>query len=246
MLDQASKLRQLAAASGRYAANRAALPLVVVTGGESGVGTSTVARQLALGINDSGHRTLLIDLNNKSRVDANCLTGPERLLDTMELDSSGMWVVDGVATADQLNDCTALIQQQFLQQLQGLESRVDLAIFDAGNLRNLFVRRLWQAASMVVVVSRDKATSITAGYAAIKVLLAGETSVPVYTCINSPSDERQAEQAHERLHATCRKFLGVQTTQLGNVRQLNDESPFLPQVEGLAERVIAELGLTLA
>jgi flagellar biosynthesis protein FlhG len=245
MLDQAFKLRQLAAASGRYADSRAAPPLVVVTGGDSGVGTSTVARQLALGINDSGQRTLLIDLNNKSRTGTDCLTGPDRLLDAMELDSSGVWVVDGVATADRLNDCTALAQQQFLQQLQRLQSRVDLAIFDAGSLRNLFVRRLWQAASMVVVVCRDNATSITAGYSAIKVLLAGETSVPVYTCINSPSDLRQAELAHDRIRATCRKFLGVRTAPLGSVPLLADEPPYLPQDDGLAARVIAELGLTL-
>lgn len=243
MLDQASKLRQLAAASGRYSASRTALPLVVVTGGESGVGTSTVARQLAAGVNDSGQRTLLIDLNHTSQADANCLLGSHRLLDVMELDSSGMWLVNGIATTDQLNDCTALAQQQFLQQLQGLQSRVDLAIFDAGSLQNRFVRRLWQSASMVVVVCGDNATSITAGYAAIKVLLAGEKSVPVYTCVNGPSDLQQAEIAHERLHATCRKFLGVRTTPLGNVPLLNIESSYVPQDDGLAARVIAELGL---
>jgi Flp pilus assembly CpaE family ATPase len=62
MSDQADKLRDLVAEAVTYVVAHAALPpTIVVTGGKRGVGTTTVATNLAASLTHNGHRTVLVD-----------------------------------------------------------------------------------------------------------------------------------------------------------------------------------------
>lgn len=64
MLDQAANLRRLIDTAGPDAAESAAgLPMIAVTGGQSGVGVTTVAVNLAAVLADRGQRVLLLDVD---------------------------------------------------------------------------------------------------------------------------------------------------------------------------------------
>jgi hypothetical protein len=54
-------------------------------------------------------------------------------------------------------------------------------------------------------------------YAAIKVLLAGDASVPIHTLVNLSAEMEVAADVQSRIAAACRRFLGVRATPTGNV-----------------------------
>src|SRR4029079_19473705 len=62
MPDQAEKLRQLIADAMPDGRDEAAPPpMIVVTGAKGGVGTTTIALNLAVALTHAGHRTVLVD-----------------------------------------------------------------------------------------------------------------------------------------------------------------------------------------
>jgi flagellar biosynthesis protein FlhG len=205
--------------------------------------------QLAAATSRRGQRAVLIEAdidrgglvqqadNGPSILD--CLAGRVAIRDALEPGPDGIWVLPGAWAPQELGNCTASAQDRLLEDMRSLSSTADLFVVDLGSSRNPFVRRFWRAASMVVVVSSPDASSVQDSYAAIKVLLAGETSIPVYTLVNFAANASTAVLVHERLRATCKRFLGLRTSSLGEVPESASEHAF----EALAETLCDELGL---
>lgn len=199
--------------------------MVVVSGGKGGVGTSTVSLQLAKAISQLGQRAILVeaDLDRGGAVQqaddgpsiVDCIAGRVAVRDALEPKSDGMWILPGAWAPRDLSECTATAQDRLIVDLRSLDTHADLLFVDVGSSRNSFVRRFWRAASMVVMVTTPDAASVQDSYAAIKVLLAGDTSIPVYTLVNFAGDPSSAALVHERLRATCKRFLGLRISPLG-------------------------------
>ncbi len=258
-LDQAYRLRQLARASGpRRADSPCALPMVVVSGGKGGVGTSTIAMRLATGAARLGKRVLLVeaDLNHGGEARqacdggslADCIAGRLAVRDVLETGPDGIWVLPAAWAPRDLTECTATAQDRLIGELRTLHTHADVLMLDAGSSRNHFVRRFWQAASIVLMVTTPDAASVMETYAAIKVLLAGDTSIPVYTVVNFAVDESNAQVVHERVRGTCKRFLGLRTAPLGDVPVITDRAPIVGEsaFNALAGSLCEELGLEAA
>jgi flagellar biosynthesis protein FlhG len=261
LLDQAYRLRQIVRGSrGQDVDCTNVLPLVVVSGGKGGVGTSTVALQLATASSRLGRRVVLVeaDLDHGGKIEqacdggsiADCIAGRSSVRDVLEPGPEGIWTLPGAWAPQDLVECTATVQDRLLSELRSLTAHADLLIADVGSSRNHFVRRFWRAASMVVMVTTPEMTSVMDTYAAIKVLLAGDTSIPVYTLINFATNGSNSILVHERIRATCKRFLGLRTSVLGAVptRALPDSSPPSTRVtksvfDPLARTLCEELGL---
>ena len=206
---------------------RNALPMVVVSGGKGGVGTSTIALQLATAVSRLGSRVILVeaDLDRGGQIKQSCdglsitecLAGRSLVCDALEPGDDGIWVLPGAWAPRELTECTATAQDRLIQELRSLKAQADLLIVDAGSNRNPFVRKFWRVASMVLVISTPDTNAVMDSYAAIKVLLAGETSIPVYTLVNFAIDRSNAFLVHERVRVTCKRFLGLRTAALGEV-----------------------------
>jgi flagellar biosynthesis protein FlhG len=227
--DQAHSLRQLVrdadADYGRGA--RGELPLVVFSGGKGGVGASTLAAEIARATAQQGHRVVLVeaDLDRggifKQSPDggsiADCITGRYATRDVLEAVEERLWILPGAWAPKELVECTASSQERLIESLHSLADMADVVLVDVGSSRNPFVRRFWRAASMVVVVSSPESESVVDTYSAIKVMLAGDTSMPLYTLVNLADDGVAANLVHERIRITCKRFLGVRTSSLGSV-----------------------------
>lgn len=229
MSDQANRLRMLVLAGGREGACRsepsAAPRLIVVASGKGGVGTTTVAVNLAAALAADGRRTVLVDAD-LGRADASSLcrvgdactvadvlAGRRSVHETLARGPAGMQVLPGAWATGKLADCEPAAQQRLLNELTGLGPHVDYVVIDAGSALNRVVQRFWQAADRVLVVTSPEAASVTNAYAAVKLMAAARRAVPIQIVVNlAPKAETGVEVAR-RLARACRRFLGLQADQ---------------------------------
>jgi flagellar biosynthesis protein FlhG len=255
--DQARNLREMARRNAACAASRGAgLPLVAVSGGKGGVGASSISLHLARALSRRGCRALLIeaDLDRGGIVEAgddggsiaDCLSGRRKLMEVCRTGPDGVRIVPGAWAPREMADCTALAQQRLLAELQSPMPQSDIVVIDLGSSRNAFVRRFWQAASMVVVVATAEAECVVDAYSAMKVLHAGDTSIPIYTLLNFTDRHCDPNAIHDRIRQTGRRFLGLRTSTLGSLPTFDDltNDDADAAVGDLAVVLASELGLT--
>jgi flagellar biosynthesis protein FlhG len=254
-IDQAEKLRSLARHASNAPPRGVSMPLVALGGGQAGVGTSTIALQLATALSRRGHKSLLLEadldrggsVEQDGRVDtiADCLSGRRKLRDVCRRGPDEILVVPGAWAPGEMAVCTAPAQQRLLAELQSPMPDADVAVIDLGSSRSSFVRRFWQVASMIVVVATADPDCVRDAYGAIKVLHAGDTSIPVYTLLNFARPLGDPNAIHDRIGQTCRRFLGLRTSALGSMPRLDDLTSDEAGVaaENLAGALALELGL---
>lgn len=230
--DQADELRHLVRQRALAASQSARpVPLVVVAGGKGGVGTTTVAANLAIALARQGQRSAFIDCDLDHGGNAALTQHPERgsvvdvlagrrtVHEVLERGPSGIQVLSGAWASGELVESTAAAQQRLVGQLQNLGPHVEVAVVDAGSSRGALARRLWLAAATTLVVTTADASSTMESYAAIKVLLAGANQPRVCTLVNRTADAAVADDVQARIGEACRKFLGLQATTAGQLAE---------------------------
>jgi flagellar biosynthesis protein FlhG len=234
--DQADELRQLVRHSASPgAAGGPAAPLVVVSGGKGGVGTTTVAANLAVALARWGRRAVFVDADldhgGNSQLSQNSaggsvidvLAGRRDVHEVLERGPAGIQVLSGAWACGEPADFPAAAQDRFVAELEHLAPHAEVVVVDAGSSRGGFARRLWDAASAVVAVTTPDDASIMQCYAAVK-RLAGGNATPVYTLVNRAGDAPTAADVHARIAEACRRFLGIPATAAGSVRACPDSS----------------------
>jgi flagellar biosynthesis protein FlhG len=230
MYDQASELRQLVKDCVATGSRHASLaPLVVVGGGASGVGTTTIALNLAVALSRQGRRAVFVDADldhggktnlgdTQSRASSiDVLEGRCDVHEALLRGPSGIQVLAGNWANNEARDYSAEAQQQFVAELKHLAPHADAVVIDAGSSRTHFARRLWQNASAVLVVTTGEAAAIMNAYAAIKTLARVESPPVLRTLVNRFAEASDAEEIHGRIAAACRRFLGLRASGAGCV-----------------------------
>ncbi len=207
----------------------AAVQLIAVTGGQRGVGTTTIALNLAVALALQGQRTILVDADlERGAVAGLCgiaergsildvLASRRTIHEVLTRGPAGIQVLPGVWAPNEANDCSAASQGRLIAQLKGLGATADVVVVDTGCGHGSFVRRFWQAADVPLVVTTPEPVAIMDCYAAIKVLLAGEASIAVQIAVNRAADAQLAAEVQARIAAACRRFLGVRATAAGHL-----------------------------
>lgn len=228
MSDQANRLRLLMLASGREIARRTSADhaprIVVVASGKGGVGTTTVAVNLAVALAGDGRRTVLVDADlgradasALCRIDdnysvADVLAGRRGVHETLVRGPAGVQVLPGAWAIGGLADGETRGQQRLLDELIGLGPHADYVVIDAGSALDRIVKRFWQAADQVLVVTSPEAASVTNAYAAIKTLAPGRQGASIQTIVNLAPTADEAAEIGRRLARACRRFLGLQVS----------------------------------
>lgn len=123
MADQANDLRNLVLRASRPSPTASQPPkLVVVTGGKGGVGTTTIAVNLAISLARDGRRVVLVDADldgadagTLCRVDepsstvADILSGRLSVHEALELGPAGIQVLPGAWAGNALVDCSPML-----------------------------------------------------------------------------------------------------------------------------------------
>jgi flagellar biosynthesis protein FlhG len=224
MLDQASQLRRLVLQSSRPVACDDGPPprTIVVSGGKVGLGSTTLAVNLAVALASHGARTVLIDFDlYRADVAAHCgltesvtiadvLLARRDIHEALQRGPGGMQVVAGIRTAEARNACSDRALHRVLRQVQSLGRHADIVLIDTGNGPSEPTIRLWQAASDVLLVTTPDAVAVMDTYATIKTLLSrSAVQSPVRLVVNRVDGEEVAADVHRRIDHSCQRFLGL-------------------------------------
>jgi flagellar biosynthesis protein FlhG len=232
MSDQAERLRELMhATAARPSVAHGGIPrLVAMAGAKGGVGTTTIAVNVAIAMVQRGDRTLLVDADpQRAGVATQCgLIGGdsigEFLSDRRSLRESicrgpgGIRILAGRwAAAVAASPCTDSAQQRFVDELKGLDPSTGVVLLEVGAVVSLTAKRFWRAADEVVLVTTPDSASVMEGYAAIKALADASAAPRIVTLVNQAVEPREAQDAHDRLQRACRRFLGIDVRAAGLV-----------------------------
>lgn len=229
MHDQAEHLRSLVRDREPADAPDAERPrLIVVCGGKGGVGTTTIALNVATSLAAMGLRTVLVDADSRGgdivqlcRLDAtqdvlSILTGEATLHEVLIRGPVGLQIVAGSRELTP-EAWTASGIQRLLGSLPQLSEHVDLILVDAGAGLSDTVRRFWHAADEILLITQAEAVSITDAYAAIKVISPPGNCPPVRLVVNAVNDPLLAEDVYQRILRACQRFLGRSIESAGHV-----------------------------
>jgi len=229
VLDQATELRRLVreAAPAVFGRGCARPRLVAVAGGAGGIGTTTLAVNLAVALAQAGRRTILADASLAGR-DAAALCGLDcrrgaidrpigesKLADLIQPGPGGLRIL----AKSEVNETpwrSFPIENCLLDHLATLSSMADWVVVDAGNSPGQQSRRLWRAADALLLVATPEPSSIMNAYAAVKALAPQETPPELFSVI-SRAPAAAAEEIHARLAQACRRFLGIRLRHAGYV-----------------------------
>jgi flagellar biosynthesis protein FlhG len=227
--DQAFHLRALVRAAAQADAGPAFPPprKVVVCGGKGGAGATTLAVNLSIALARLGSRVVLVDADmNHADVAAHCqlearytiadvLCARRTVHEVLTRGPAGIQIVAGAWSATCVPDCSPAAQDRLLAELDRLGRHADLVVVDVGGGLNHVVRRYWQAADSVLLVTTPDRVAIMDAYAAIKVLAAGR-ALAIHTIMNC-ADAPTAAHAHARINGACQRFLHRSLSLAGHV-----------------------------
>lgn len=270
MLDQAERLRSLMRADhgdAPPAAPRSKRPqFVAVAGGKGGVGTTTIAVNLAVALARDGHRTVLID-GDLGTADAaglcgtreayhiaDVLAGRRGIHEALQLGPAGVQVLPGAWATGHITDCAPAAHERLLRELARLGPHAEQVVVDAGNGSHSAVRSFCQAADRVLLVTSPDDASVMNTYAAIKFLRTIDAQPTIHLFVNLARQAEVARQTHRRLAQACRRFLGFELPWAGELSHAievteagRQHHPFvwaLPQTP--ATRQIEQLAATIS
>jgi flagellar biosynthesis protein FlhG len=231
MLDQATELRKLVLRSVRETLPERSPPppLLVVCGGRGGVGVTTLAIHLSAALSGQGCRVVLVDadLHRPAVADACGLSGDAGIADVLSArrdihevlqpGPGGVQVIAGHGSEGNTTDWGEVAQQRLLRQLKKLGRHADLIALDAGSGGHDVLRRFWQAADQVVLVTTPDSVAVRETYAAIKRLAGTNPAAVLRLLVNRAADQNAAEEVHRRICEASERFLELSLGLLGGV-----------------------------
>ncbi len=244
MPDQANHLRRLvrhSALAARSAPGQRPR-LVLVAGGKGGVGTTTVAVNLAVAMAADGLRTVLVDADLYGgdaavlcRIEhryglVDVLAGRRTIHEVLRPGPGALQVLPGAWGLERPPDDPALGRRLF-RELQGLNGHADLLLLDGGSSAHRLIRRPWQAADLVLLLTTPENSSIIDTYTLAKALAHEAPALSFHLLVNQAPADEVAEEVGARLARACRRFLAVRLHCVGCL----PADPHVPQAAAAAE-----------
>lgn len=227
--DQATLLRMLAKRAmigGTPAFAKA--KTVVLFGGSSEVGTTTLCHNLACAMGLAGQRVAAVDLNT-ANVGLAQLTGRTPHVSVDELLTGRLdlheYLVPGLAASLLLptdaskgtGEWPVAMVDRLIDQVMGLGRHADIVLIDAGCEPTPITHELWKMATLFLTVLHPTADVITAGYERIRTLQSRTPRKQAYVLINRASQAQGHTDLVAGMNSTAQKFLQLEIASAGHV-----------------------------
>jgi len=228
MSDQATDLRALVRQVATTHAPAATRPRrIVVFGSKGGVGTTTIAVNLAVALKQQGENSLLGDAAGgdvalQCRLEprqtlAHALAGNRTPAQVLLPGPAGIQVLPGGRELVRWHEAAEHAWNRFMAQLPMLPCRPDVVVIDAGSRPDPLARQLWRAADRVLLVTSVETAAIMDAYASIKLLTDPTRPASIALLVNRSPKEVMADEAQRRLAQACRRFLGLPLRSVGHL-----------------------------
>ncbi len=208
--------------------------IIAVASGKGGVGKTFMSITLASAFAKAGKRTLLIDGDlGLANVDVQLGIAPETDLAAViagwvELDDAvtpvdggagegGFDVLPGRSGSGALAELPQEEVARLAAGISALSMQYDQVVLDLGAGIETNCMRLARAADKAVMVITDEPTSMTDGYAFIKVLRGYAPKVEPVIAINQADSRPAGQRTHEAIARACETFLGFRPRLAGIV-----------------------------
>jgi flagellar biosynthesis protein FlhG len=229
--DQADQLRKLVRDASRFHSSTDPPPrLIAVMGGKCGVGTTTIAVNLAVAVARRGQRAVLADMNvdhpevaklcglrGNFRV-ADMLSAPRDLHELLQPGPDGLQLLAASPAVPTRAAQHHIGLPRLIDQLRGLGRHVDLVVLDVGTQKHDAATRIWARADHLLIVTTTDSDCVMNTYASLKSLHALHTRPPqFYVVVNRATSEETADDVHRRIRQSCQRFLALDVLAAGHV-----------------------------
>lgn len=230
-------LKPLTSMTSQAAHDRRSSPrLCVLLSGRHGVGTTSLAVNLAVALADQGARVVLVDADvRRAQVARLCGVSSQAGIDDIQharrdihevlvRGPAGLLILpatDGPFASPSpspppSDDDQIKTHLRLIRQLRSLDRHADIVLLDLGYGPSAAMRRYWESADDAVLVTTPDAPAVLDTYATVKGLLAGAAAPPLRLLVNRASVD-EARDVHRRFDQSCNRFLGIGVEYAGSV-----------------------------
>lgn len=201
--------------------------IIAVTSGKGGVGKTNFTVNLAVTLNNLGHRVVIFDadiglanvdilLGLTSKYNISSILNGEKDIEDIMLDGpKGLKIIPGGSGIEELIDMNNRKVDILVNQLEKLKNSFDFIIIDTGAGLSNTVISFVNAANEVILVTTPEPTSLTDVYAMIKTLNTSSHHTDFNIVINRVKNEKEANIIFDRLNRVSNKFLDININKLG-------------------------------
>ncbi|THB63741.1 MAG: MinD/ParA family protein [Desulfovibrio sp.] len=205
---------------------------VSILSGKGGVGKTNFALNLGYCMFKGNHPLLLMDCDlGLANLDVLLGIAPDKnLMDILDagaeagdvavqLEKGGFDFIPAATGLPELVELDEEMRATLLNKLSSAFSAYDFLFMDLGAGITPTVMNFAAMSQMRVVIVTPEPTSLTDGYALIKVLNTEYGITDFQVVVNMVESKSEEKQTFSRLSAACEKFLGFGVSFLGSVRQ---------------------------
>ncbi|MFC1758662.1 MinD/ParA family protein [Planctomycetota bacterium] len=257
MTDQAEQLRSLVEqASNQQLSGASPDQILVVAGAQSGVGTTTLAANLAIAVARCNTPTVLVDMNFvRPQIAAVCRVRPRypltdllqarrQVREVLQPGPCGVQVLPGQDGLVRNHESATMVASRIIEAIKPI-ARSNVIVIDAGADYSVGLQALSGVAQQVVFVTNEDTPTVMDCYALIKRLCSHGTVATLASLVNFASRNETARDIHARLAVSCDRFLNLHLECAGTIqddRRVHDANcagrPFVvyaPQSEAASQ-----------
>ena len=204
---------------------------ISIISGKGGVGKTNLALNLGYALYFAAKKVILMDCDlGLANLDVLLGMSPEHSLQDLlgdeisakdvlvAIEEHGFDILPSASGVPELVEMDEDTQDVMFRKLLELAGQYDFLIQDLGAGISNTVLSFASLTQLRVIIVTPEPTSLTDGYAVIKVLANQYNVRDFLVVVNQASNAEEAKQTFDRLNAACKNFLDIELVSLGHIR----------------------------
>ncbi|MCP3678597.1 MAG: MinD/ParA family protein [Deltaproteobacteria bacterium] len=200
-----------------------------ISSGKGGVGKSHIVVNLALALSEMGRRVLVWDadlglanidiltgINPKYNL-MHFLSGERTIAEVLVSNPEGFDLIPAGSGIEELTQLNLDQKILLVENMERLASQYDYILIDTGAGISSNVLYFNLCAGEIVLIVVPEPTSLTDGYALIKVLHKKQKLKTFWLLPNSVKNEDEGQQIFNRMSSVCSQYLNIEPSSCGSI-----------------------------